>query len=191
MGDQGSVVSSDNMWDDYQEHYSEHNYSEKEMEYDTVRQLLEFGDDYRSFIGSTSDTSSLSGLRLRGGGSARKTPGGLRQRGRDSELDSEQEHHMCSGKNTEECSTEQMHTSNKMDVETEIAAGEQVQSSAPVRNSTGGPETGPQQVDEVLSESNRALHMATEALKKYLLSKNAMTSDLFVSEKYISIICIL
>ncbi|OQR77478.1 hypothetical protein BIW11_02901, partial [Tropilaelaps mercedesae] len=98
VGDQGSVVCFDNMWDHYEEHYSEQSYSEqyyseKEMEYDVVKRVLEFGDDYRSFIGSTSDTSSLSGLRSCGSGNKKGTANGRRHRAaaRDSELDSEQE----------------------------------------------------------------------------------------------------
>ena len=88
-GDQASVVSSDNMWDDYQDplYYSEH-YSEKEMDDETMKRLLNFGDDYRSFIGSTSDTSSLSGLRVRCG---KKKNGGIRSEESIRDSESEQE----------------------------------------------------------------------------------------------------
>ncbi|XP_064484153.1 uncharacterized protein LOC135396874 isoform X2 [Ornithodoros turicata] len=59
--EQSSV--SDQMWDDYQDPpYCSEPYSEQTADEDQVKKLLHFGDDYRAFIGSHSDTSSLSGL---------------------------------------------------------------------------------------------------------------------------------
>ncbi|KAH7940507.1 hypothetical protein HPB49_000773 [Dermacentor silvarum] len=58
--EQSSV--SDQVWDDYQDPpYFSEPYSEQTADEDQVKKLLDFGDDYWAFIGSPSDTSSLSG----------------------------------------------------------------------------------------------------------------------------------
>lgn len=61
--EQSSV--SDQVWDDYQDPpYFSEPYSEQTADEDQVKKLLDFGDDYWAFIGSPSDTSSLSGQPL-------------------------------------------------------------------------------------------------------------------------------
>ncbi|KAL1426194.1 hypothetical protein MTO96_018451 [Rhipicephalus appendiculatus] len=58
--EQSSV--SDQVWDDYQDPpYFSEPYSEQTADEDQMKKLLDFGDDYWAFIGSPSDTSSLSG----------------------------------------------------------------------------------------------------------------------------------
>lgn len=53
---------SEQAWDSYQEKYMSEPYSEA-ADVETARKLLEFGDDYRNFLDSQSDASSLSAVR--------------------------------------------------------------------------------------------------------------------------------
>ncbi|XP_022671006.1 uncharacterized protein LOC111254430 isoform X2 [Varroa destructor] len=184
------------MWDDYQDHYSEHyldHYSEKEMDDDTVRRLLNFGDDYRSFIGSTSDTSSLSGLRVRGGGHKKGHTDDRRYRGagRDSELDSEQEQmQQLNSLGHDESNSNNISCDNKMDIDAVTAVSRDhthAHTVPALLTSSGqiGLDVGLKnlenstQVAEVLNRSDRDLAFVTNALNKDLLSKDAMTANQF------------
>ncbi|XP_077537806.1 klarsicht isoform X2 [Haemaphysalis longicornis] len=98
--EQSSV--SDQVWDDYQDPpYFSEPYSEQTADEDQVKKLLDFGDDYWAFIGSPSDTSSLSGQPLpkrppHKSRSANK-PGGTTEF--DSDSDIEDLHHLLGQSN--------------------------------------------------------------------------------------------
>lgn len=52
---------SEQAWDSYQEKYLSEPYSEDPPDADSVRRLLDFGDDYRKYIDSQSDCASSIG----------------------------------------------------------------------------------------------------------------------------------
>lgn len=95
--EQSSV--SDQVWDDYQDPpYFSEPYSEQTADEDQMKKLLDFGDDYWAFIGSPSDTSSLSGQprdlprRSPHKGRPATKPGGITEF--DSDSDIEDLHHL-------------------------------------------------------------------------------------------------